>query len=662
MPQYRRPGLILRKERNRQMVATIGVTQRFPCFVGIGRPTISIYEEPVVRGFDDNPDNPASAPKNGMDSLTRDVTETILVESSPGLKDFILEIDYTVADGKIDWGLQTSKNIIRESSRPIDSTYQVVINRPNAGTLSKLVNFSAFQSAESLLIGSNANASIADNTITIQLEHSSLSNSTGDGFGSEGNNSLVFTNDTTNKFRSGSRIAFSAPFTSDKQWKFDPSSGTIISYDTTDLSLPAGLSVDYMYVAEYDTNGSSVSPDGTSFVLDADNNVTLPTFLSGDWLEVDYSSVQDGREPEPGQTYYVSYVGFKTDLELNPAFYGGNERLEFQSDYGNAGEFLDGNQLALVGELQFAMGTQGFHVSPVRSDNQFEWGSALQRTSQLPYDDLVPLTSSADVKQLARKLALDRSAPERKLRTILWSATSPNQPSGFTPGDPEGNTMKDELEILRHERVIYTGTQRKNQMLLTDIPLPDGTVETDVEVPVYWANVSIVNVVESFSSASTSALRQALLFFRTNPEASEYTPLEADAMAGAGVMVLEDNLGSARIRDDVTTMSSFDTPDEAELSVRTAEDALIGKIIEPTMDRQLIGTKITDRGLIVSQATNLLNDLLTEAENINLIGSGEATKVEFNPKDPRELMFEFEWSPVFTLKKLTGLYSVTLPR
>ncbi len=660
MATYRRPGLLLQKERNRQLTAVISSTQRFPCFVGIGRPTINVFNEAVVRGLDDNPANPAQSPRNGQDSLTRPATALINVESAPGMKDFILNLDYILTDGKVDWGPQSQRLINRENSTPVDATYQIVIGRPNAGTLNRVVNFSTFQSAELMAIGLNAVLDTGTNTIIITLAHSTVANGAGNGLGTESDNSLVITGDTQGKFTAGNRIPFSQAFSADKQWKFDPTMGKIISYDTTDATLASTLNADYFYVTEYIVTNASTSPDGLSFILDPVSNATLPTFTAGDYIEVDYISVQDGREPNPGVTYYVSYTGVKTDQELNPSFYDALERIDFQADYGLAEEFLNGNQIALVGEIQFTLGTQGFFVSPVRADNIFEFGAALQRTAELRYDDLVVLTDELDVKSLTRQLALQRSSPEKKLRTIAWFAAAPDQDAGVSPDSP-GNNMAQELEVLRHERMIYVATQRKAQRLLIDIPRADGTVTTDVEVPVYWSNVAIVNAIESFGSPSNSALRTAIQLFSVNPELEQYTPEEADLMAANGVMILEDNLGSLRIRDDITTMSILGTPDEAEFSVRTAEDALIGKIIEPIMDRQLIGTKITDRGLIRAQARDLLNALLSEAAAQQIIAGGQATRVDFNPKDPRELIFEFEWTPIFTLKKLTGTYVITLP-
>lgn len=662
MAQYIAPGLTITKE-TRQITSTIGSTQRFPMFVGIGQNTLDIINEPVVRGHDDNPTDPASAPKNGKDSLSRAAVQLLNVGSQPGLNDFIRNLDFILTDGKIDWGPQIVKSINNENSVSTDGTYKININKPKGGTLISVRNFSTFQSAENLVIGTNATFSSFTNVVTIQLSRTFLSNLAGNGFASFGNSSLIFHNDLNNRFLLANQIDFSTPFSLSGQWKVDFQNGVILSYNTSDATLASGLNVDYMYVADYDVTNFSVDPvNGLFFVLDPvlQQNLNLPTFLSTDFLNVTYTSVTDGNEPVPGSTYYVTYKALKNESELNPEFFGPGDRLKFQTEYGAAEEFLTGNQIALAGEIQFALGTAGFFVSPVRADSVFEWGEALQRTSELFYDDLVILNDDPEVKALARKLGLDRSSPIKKRRTIIWFASEINQPNGLSPSD--SGSILAELEVLRNERVIFLASVRKDQTLLVNIPRNDGTVTTNVPVPMYWGNVSIVNTVDSFSSPSTSALRTALQFFTTNVSAEQYTSREADILAGAGAMLLEDTLGSARIRDDVTTVSSFGSPDQAELSVRTAEDALVQRIIEPAMDRSITGLKITDRSLIISQATSLLNDLLAQSSAAGIIRSGQTTTVQFDPKDPRRLLFSFSFEPIFTLKVQSGTYSITLPR
>lgn len=340
---------------------------------------------------------------------------------------------------------------------------------------------------------------------------------------------------------------------------------------------------------------------------------------------------QSSQEPDAGVTYTLNYQRAKVTADYVPKTF-----FDLQSvidEYGPIEMDDDGdvvNSIPLAASLAFQNGASaimGMQIDPSVVPDLVAFQQAIDKLQAVDLNIVVALNPDPNLQNHIQEHIDQMSAvTEQKFRTALI-------------GVPQTTTMS-------QAQTYATGLADRRLAIVwppqSQVQLQNETDLTDLDSTYMAAAIAGLRTNPAFDVAEP-LLRKAIFGFVSITDTLLRT--QKNVLANAGVMIVESQSGTLRVRDGLTT--DLTTADSAEYSVTEIID-FTADLAKNFLNAAFIGTKLLNETPGLMKAS--LNIILQSLIDNKILNDFTDVTVVVNNIDPRQLDVSFRIAPIFPVK------------
>lgn len=339
------------------------------------------------------------------------------------------------------------------------------------------------------------------------------------------------------------------------------------------------------------------------------------------------------REPVVGVKYNLSYERDKVSADYTPKLF-----FDLASVVREYGAVSTSNSLSLASSLAFQNGASvvmGIQVNPADTPDLYGFSQAIDKLAPVNINVLVVLNPDTNLHPIIKAHILASSTLlEQKFRTALIGLDG-------TPSVTDVQSFATGLSSRRVALVYPTAAT---------VQLAGQTSTTAVDGTYIAAAIGAIRTNPAFDVAEP-LLRKELVGFVSITDTLLRS--QKNALANSGVMIVESQNNTIRVRDGLTTDVS--TADSAEYSVTEIID-FVSNTTRQFLEAAFIATKLLNEtpGLIHASLTIILgalvdNKILTDFSDISVVR---------NNLDPTQIDITFKIAPVFPVKYILVTFTI----
>lgn len=371
---------------------------------------------------------------------------------------------------------------------------------------------------------------------------------------------------------------------------------------------------------------STVGTNNTTLVIGAGTANTLLGFTEG--LQTTSST-----EPTPGVKYTLSYTRAKTSADYIPKTF-----FDLSSVVNEYGTVSTANSISLAAALAFQNGASvimGMQVDPSVVATLTRFQQAIDKLRTVDLNIMVVLNPDPNLQSYI-KAHVDQmsSIVEQRFRTALVGLG----------GSPTMSQVQTYAAGLKDRRIALVYPPQ------ADVQLAGSTTPTSLDGTFIAAAIGGIRVNPAFDVAEP-LLRKPLVGFLDVQDTLLRT--QKNVLANSGVMIVETQNGTIRVRDGLTT--DLTTADSAEYSVTEIID-FTAETSRTFLDAAFVGVKFLNDTPALAQASLSIilqslidNKILTDATNLS---------VKRNSINPSQIDVSFSILPVFPVKYILVAFTI----
>jgi len=384
-----------------------------------------------------------------------------------------------------------------------------------------------------------------------------------------------------------------------------------------------------------------------------------------------------GAEPAYGNIYFVTYNFTRPSTDYEKAF-----RLYSTDDlYAQVGQTVQGNALAIAGELCFLNGAPSIIVVQVNDSTtpgsptitQVENAITNGADNSGDITELVVLDTRVTVQGFIVTDVANQSSPTAKHYRRAWLG----MPAGTQIGD--SNTPNTFVYAAINTFQVAPDSPGRGRYTLVapdqakrTITNPDGS-ESTLTLDGSYIAAAVAGLFTSFTSPSQNLLRKQIVGFDPTTFPT-YLAAQRGTLASSGVCVITASAGKLTLTDPVTTeygvgaLPEFSDPsamaqkDVTTVAIQNVIDSNLVGVVPDDLATFIISIKqyvaLTLRSLISSGAIGQFRDSNGNTRDINLSTDIVAYQ---SPTDPTKFYFNYFFFLKYPAKRFFGQFSVDNP-
>lgn len=338
-------------------------------------------------------------------------------------------------------------------------------------------------------------------------------------------------------------------------------------------------------------------------------------------------------EPAAGVTYALDYSRAKVDADYIPKIF-----YDISSVIAEYGDVSTSNSISLAALLAFQNGASavmGMQVDPTVTPTLVSYQAAIDKLKAVDLNIMVVLNPDPNLHAYIKAHVNQMSTlTEQRFRTALVGMS----------GTPSITTVQGYAAALKSRRIalVHPAT--------CTVQLAGQTSTTSLDGTYMCAAIGGIRVNPAFDVAEP-LLRKELVGFVSITDTLLRT--QKNVLANSGVMVIEVQNGTIRVRDGLTT--DLTTADSAEYSVTEIID-FTSTTTKAFLDAAFIGSKLLNDtpGLMRASLSIILQSMIDN----RVLNDFTNLSVKRNGINPSQIDVSFQIAPVFPVKYVLVSFTI----
>jgi len=333
--------------------------------------------------------------------------------------------------------------------------------------------------------------------------------------------------------------------------------------------------------------------------------------------------IEGSKEPDEGDTYYVTYTRNKVTADYVPMYYFNTEDI-----FEEHGEPNTTNTVSLGAEIAFKQNASVVLIVPIRPDITPEsqaFAYAIDQIKSKACNYVVALTENATVRSYLKAHVVAMSNYlERKWRMAIFGLDS----------DPSNTTLASITSVA-----TGLGSTRCILVYPTQVEYPIQNVG-DTTIAGYYLAAAVAGMAANSNyDVSEPLLRKEPTGFTEIPDVVGRT--EKNILASAGVCIIDAPNGTSRIRHPLTTAQTG-KPEDQEINIVEVID-YVAESSTLVTEAMFVGTKIllSTPALIKTAVSAYLGTL---KKSTMIADFSDITAVQ-DGTEPRQINVTFKFKP-----------------
>lgn len=386
----------------------------------------------------------------------------------------------------------------------------------------------------------------------------------------------------------------------------------------------------------FSANTTASGSTSVTLTTVATNNATLQigTGTSNDALGFTAGIQTDGSaEPAVGVKYTLDYLRAKTGSDYVPKTF-----FDMTSVLSEYGEVSTSNSISLAAQFAFQNGASaimGMQVDPSVTPTLISFQQAIDKLKTVDLNILVVLNPDPNLQAYIKSHVTQMSTlTEQRFRTALVGMS----------GSPSVATVQGYAAGLKSRRVALVHPASAT------VTLSGSSTPITVDGTYLCAAIGGIRVNPAFDVAEP-LLRKEIVGFTDITDTLLRT--QKNVLANSGVMLVEKQNGTIRVRDGLTT--DLTTFDSAEYSVTEIID-FTAVLTKSFLDAAFVGTKLLNDtpGLMQASLTIILQSLIDN----KILNDATDLVVKRNSINPSQIDVSFRIAPVFPVKYILVSFTI----